>query len=380
MRIAFFYPNKCISEAIDPHNIWDSKRGLTGSELTCIKYAIELGKLGHSVNLFTKVPYACSIDGILFLPYEEWGNTYHKQTNWDALISCMNPEPLSIAKSGFKIFNQQVSDFGGCSPGWENHVDILAPLSHSHSRHLFNMTNFPKNKWRVLYNGTDNDEFRPGLKEDGKIIWASSHDRGLHWLLEAFPKIKNQYPKANLHIFYNFVGVRSFSEWQSNGDSSEAKFIEELGRRSRYVLNAINRLSHKDVHCHESVSRSQIRHEMSSSQVLAYPLDPVRYTETFGVTVLEACSSGVIPVLCTADAFGELWSDVSLNVPPPYPDHKDKFIEHVVSALNGGSHIEGLRQRAIQKSKQFSWPVLAKNLETFILSDGGAGLPEVKWV
>lgn len=378
MRVALFYPNSSIIEPIDPANLWTSRRGLTGSELTCVKYAIELAKLGHSVNLFTRVPHAADKDGVIFIPYHEWASTYHKQTNWDALISCMNPEPLLIAKSGIRIFNQQVSDFGGCPPGWESHVDILAPLSFTHARHLSTLTHFPKSKYRILYNGTDVSQFHPLPKVDGKMIWASSHDRGLHWLLEAFPKIKRGYPKANLHIFYNFRGVHAFSDWTSSGNGPQDKFVEELGRRSRYTLHCLNKLKDHGVFCHESVSRDEIRKEMATSQVLAYPLDPVRYTETFGVTVLEACASGTIPVLCIDDSFEELWDDVSLNVRPPYRQNKDKFVELVVSALKGTDEAESIREKAIECAKKYDWKILAKNLDTFLQSRTLSGLPYLR--
>lgn len=381
LRLGFFYPSSSMRLPLDPKELWTSPRGMTGSEGSCVYYAMSMAALGHSVTMFTKVTAPGENRGVIFCPYEEWASLYHKQ-DWDALCAWMTPEPLKIANpSQFRMFDQQVSDFSCCEPHWENYVDILAPLSHSHANHLAGYTGFPRDKWRVAHNGVDTETFRPRDKIHGKVIWASSHDRGLHWLLEAWPQVKSRAPHASLDIFYDFNGVEVFAGMENCDRNTESgRRFNELGQRSRYTLEALRRMNgNHSVHAHKSVSRERIQQEMASAEVLAYPLDPIHYTETFGVTVLEACATGTVPVICTADCFDELWKPASVSVPPPYPEHKQEFIDALVETLNNDKWRHELSQRAVDHSKNFSWNGLGKAFEDTLYSRGQSGLPRVNW-
>lgn len=376
MRVACFYPSQSMFRAIHVPDIWTSPRGLTGSELAFIMYSLELSRLGHSVTMFSRFTEPSDLEKITCCPYEEWSSIYHKQ-HWDALCSWMLPEPLRIGPSGaFRLYNQQVSDFNLCGSGWEGSVDVIAPLSNSHARYVAPMAPVPREKWRVMYNGVDLRSFRPGDKVRGKMLWASSHDRGLHWLLEAFPKVRKAVPWAELHVCYDFGGVQRFA---SLDESHPVPHMRELGRRSRYVLEAVRRLDGKGVHVHQSVSRERIVKEMSEAEVLAYPCDPVHYTETFGVTVLEACASGTVPVLCAADAFSELWGGHVPSVPPPFPDRKQEYVDLLVRTLSDDGFRRDSAARCVERARTFSWKDLAAGFEKCLATRGREGLPEVVW-
>lgn len=374
LRCAFFFPTAHMRMPIDVNNIWTADRGLTGSEMTFIMYALEISKRGHEVTMFTSITRNAELERVVFCPYNEWASIY-KDQHWDALCSWMTPEPLKIANpSQFRLFDQQVTDFSLCEPGWESYVDVLTPVSHSHANFMKSATSLPLEKWKILYNGVNTSDFKPKEKVPGKMIWASSHDRGLHWILEAFPKIKKAVPHATLHIFYNFSGLEGFARL-----TNATGFMAELANRSRYTLEAMRRLEGKGIFTYKSVSRQRIQEEMATSEILAYPCDPVRYTEAFGVTVLEACAAGTVPVICTADAFDELWGSVGLNVSPPFVQHKDEYVEKVIRVLKDEKLRQSLSDGCREYARKFEWSTLADGLEKCLLTRGQEGLSLVKW-
>ena len=379
MRIAFLLHPKGVRVPFDPASIWTSQRGLTGSEIAYFKFAEAMASMGHDVTLFSNFSAPGLFGMAKCSPYSEWESVYCKQS-WDAACGWTMADPLFLASPGtFRFLNHQCNGFSTSPPGWEGHVDMIAPLSHTHARRIVHETGFPRDRWRVLYNGVDIVKFSPGVKVPGKIIWASSLDRGFHWMLSMFPALKRAVPNAELHVFYDFHSINHMAVEYVPGPVYITPVHLELGNRSRYILEGIRRMSGMGVHAHKSVSRDRMEEEMRTSSVLAYPLDAVYFTETFGVVVLEACASGTAPVICTDDAFGELWGSAAECVPPPFKDHRQEFFQKMVRLLTDEPYRAEVSERCVSHAKKFEWSVLASDLERCLKTRGAEGLPRVDW-
>ena len=187
LKIAFVYgPFTLAGRLIDFNTLWDSPRGLTGSELSCICFAREMARMGHQVSLFVQGPNAPEFDGV---PLREFGNLAGESYGYDAVCAWNEPDVLrAVAPGVLRLVNQQLNDFGYCRPGFDDFVDVYTSPSQSHMEYIRSHTPSP-HKWTVLPNGCDPNQYDPALKVPGRVVYASSPDRGLHLLMQAWPSI-----------------------------------------------------------------------------------------------------------------------------------------------------------------------------------------------
>lgn len=367
MKLAILFSSKAMGRPLDVATLDTNPRGLTGSEGAAVGYAIGLAARGHDVTLFTNVTADATHAGVRFQHDSRWEP--EQAGGYDAVIAFMQADPLfGVPANVLRIFNMQCGDFGGQPAGWENHVDILCALSHTHAQEMKPTTALADDKWRVMYNGVDIAAFKGGTKIPGRCIWASSHDRGLHHVLEIWPAVRAAVPHAELHVFYDIQGLERFAKM----GPTDVPFLQELQRRSIYEIEMMLRLQDHGVFLRGSVSREQMRAEMAQAEALAYPSDPVRFTETFGVTVLEAMAAECVPVLCFADAFPELWQSRGCpGVEWPYDGRESEYAAKLIEVLR-----EPRRYAAAlrEKAADFAWAGLVEKLERCVATRGAEGL------
>jgi glycosyltransferase involved in cell wall biosynthesis len=395
VNVVFSYPSHCVGKPFDPENLWTSPRGMTGSEISFFQYAFGLAKKGHKIDVYTDLEPcpAQSPDvsanwkrfefpggGILDLRPQYHVNAGFGPT--DACIQWMSPWFMKDWINGpppFRLYCEQCSDFGNTNWRWEHTVDLFCPLSQTHAQHMSTLTGYPRELYRVMPNGVDLEEFKPKAKVHGKVVWASSHDRGLHHLLSIWPSVRRSVPWASLSVFYSIDGARAFAERRE--DPNSPNWVNELYRRSNYTLHSLEALRDNwGVEFKGSVSRQQIAQEFATAEVLAYPCDPVRYTETFGSTVLEAMSAGCVPVLCFSDSFKELWGGVCPGVPAPLtPGQLEAFKSVLVGVLTKNKIREQNALECREYASRFAWPLLVDRLERCLETRGREGLDPVAW-
>lgn len=356
MKIAFLYGTFSIgNRPLDFDNLYTSKRGLTGSELSCIEYALAMKERGHDVMLVVGQP----------MEPREWCGLHvtplsHPSVvdGCDVVYSWNEPDLLrEITPGPLRVTNQQLNDFNYCRPGWEAFVDIVTSPSAHHMEFLRTLAPAVK-RWEVMPNGCDPMMYKPGKKVPGRVIWASSPDRGLHRLLEAWPAIKNRVPEAHLRCFYNFQKA-DFDELEQTGPLVSLDLLE-IAQRKRYIEHAMARIggARWGVEHIGSVSRERVRLEFEQAIVLAYPCETIRYTEGFSVTTLEACASGTLPIITNTDALGAIYGEAA---------HVLGSIKDLADSVVRGLTDEAWRNEYVQKSvtlaHEHSWEKLSAKLE-----------------
>lgn len=362
MKMAFILgPFSVGSRPLDFNVLWSSSRGLTGSELSVVSMSKEMVKRGHNVTLFTiQSTSKDSWEGVVIKNYVPG---LHGE-EFDAIVSINEPDCLrGISSSCVRVVCQYLNDFIYCQPGFEEFVDIWTAPSQMLLDHLTKQINTNIDKWFVVPLGCD-----PSLYTDqripGRVIWASSADRGLHWLLQEWSKIKAAVPYADLRIFYNF-NYSGVDKLEHNSNSLP-QFIE-MGQRARYMKDAIKRLHHFGVLQVGSVSRERMQYEMSAASVLAFPVDTVIFSEGFSVTTLESHASFTVPIITDADCLGSVYKNSgAVIINSPIKNNLSEFTVSVIKALTDKVYADNVINKCRSFAEKFTWENATKKLENVI--------------
>lgn len=348
------------SRPLDFNNINDSSRGLTGSELGIICNAEEMVKLGHDVTLFTCLTTNAQ-------PTEHLGfkvksiDDYVIDDSYDAVVSWNEPDYLRQVPPGvLRICSQMLNDWPYCQPGFEDFVDIFTCPSQRHLEHVAPQTRMP-HKFMVIQLGCNPTWYTKNVKVPGRVIWASSADRGLHLLLQEWHKIKAAASNAHLRIFYNF----NFGDFINYEDPNNPS-TDELAQRVRYMLNMIERLKTLNVELIGSVSRDRINQEMSEAQVLAFSCDTRSFTEGFSIATLEGCAAEACPVISDVDALGQIYGGVVPMVKSPVRKNIQDYTNLVIKALTDENFRNETNRNCYQFAKDRTWTIVTQQLEEVI--------------
>jgi glycosyltransferase involved in cell wall biosynthesis len=374
VKLAFIYGLwSSAQHRFDFDALWDSPRGLTGSEVSCFSIAREMVKRGHDVTIFTGLkPGSDKVwDGVKLVPVEDIPSAItapNDRSDWHAAYSWNEPDPLRpIHWSVIRMCNLQINSFNHCQPGYDDFVDVWTSPSDSH-RKVVGATAPNPQKWIVVPNGCDPSSVVEDERVPGRVIWASSPDRGLHHLLQVWPQVKAEVPEASLRIFYH---VDRWINHFTNVDTRVDPSYPEFAARAFYLQEAIRRIvPRKDlsVEIFDSVSRKRMAKEMAVAQVLGYPCDTVLYTEGFSATIMESCCAGVLPVVTDQDAFGEVYGGHVPMVKSPVGPRINEYRDLLVRALKD----DGFRSEWLAKTKalstRYTWQVIAEDVEKQIVA------------
>jgi hypothetical protein len=366
MKVAFIFGSWSIgARPLDFNNLWSSDRGLTGSDLGVTITAKEMAKLGHDVSLFTV--YAgvkpATWEGVKLYGVEEIPTVI--TSDFDAVVSWSEPDVLRPIPDGpVRVVCQMLNDFTYCQEGFDNFVDVWTAPCQMLLEHLTKQATDPS-KWAVLPLGVD-PSWYTDQRIPGRVVWASSADRGLHWLLQEWPKIKAAVPHADLRIFYNF-NYNSVENMEPNSNN-HPHFIE-MGHRARYMKETIKRLKHLGVLQIGSVSRERMQYEMSAASVLAFPVDTVSFTEGFSVTTLEAHGSFTVPIITDKDCLGSVYKDSgAIIIKSPIKDHLAEFTSAVIRSLTDKSFADSVINKCRAFAEDHTWAKATLKLENIIKS------------
>lgn len=345
---------------LDFNNLWTSTRGLTGTDLAFVRVAEEFQKLGHEVELFT----ACSTPIGLYhgMRIRSTADIVKiDNEKFDAVINFNEPNLFIGMEKPFKLLYMMLNDFSFVLPEFDQWTDHYVGVCQEHTNYVANNSN-TNGKWSVVPLGCDPDKYKD-KRIPGKVIWCSSADRGLHWLLSQWSTIKCAVPNAFLKIFYHF----SYIDLEKVEDNqTHHPHVTEMAQRIRYIKKAVKELAHLDVEHVGSVSRERMQTEFSEASVFGFPCDTVAFSEGFSVSTLEAHASHTVPVITDADCLGGIYQNSGCVMVNDIKDNLDIFTQKMIQALTDQEFANQKIKKSREFAKQHTWTQTAQQLETII--------------
>jgi len=358
------------------------ERGIGGREGALIYLSREWAKLGHEVTNFVNVeessrfeessgPFAVSPAGKSNLAME-WRGGYHEYVPlnltrpmlasfpWDVAIAWECPSTFEdhriLNKVKLKICEMQVCHFSPVEmEAAANYCDYIAALSPWHKEFLLHQgLEMDVDEVVVFPNGVDITQYPEQLElglifgDAPQFVYSSSPDRGLWHILEIWPQIRKDFPKATLKVGYGAKNWIGFNKWSHGRQGEMAVEIERLMKQPG--IEDIGKVGQKQL------ARLQLE-----ADAWLYPLDAMSATESGCITAVENAAAGN-PIIttdcdCMATEFGRIGRVVGL------PFDAAEYYEAVHDVLTDSVYYSDLARKGRQFAEGRDWSIIAAEWE-----------------
>lgn len=335
-----------------PLGNWGPKsleKGIGGSEEAVIRISRELSTLGYKVTVFGTPGEEAGMDGdIEYRHYWE----FNRDDEFDIFISWRNPEffdkPIKARKR--YLWLHDVMDKEELIEERIANLDRIIFVSQYH-RDLYPF--LPEDKCFVSGNGISPEDFE---KEDGqydrdphRIIYMSSHVRGLQLIYEVWKDVKAEVPDAKLDIYYGWGSYDSV-----NKNNPERMAWKERMLKYEKELDGVTD--------HGKIGHQQIVQEIMKSGVWAYPCP---FPEVYCISAVKAQAGGAVPVSSNFAAlketvkYGEILDMKAQDEKTPVgewdKDELNKFKESLIKVLKDPDYQESVRPEMMKWARTQSW-------------------------
>ena len=339
---------------------WDDRNielgDVGGSEIWTIHLAREIDKLGYKVYVFNDCPNASMKFGNIEYIHWKYFGEWNKRHCVDYFISSRSIEPfknLIINAKERYLMIHDIFVMNGQNKIIEdnNQIDKFFCLSNKHKEFVSEYHNIDKDKILITSNGIDFTRFEnidETKRNRFKAIYSSSPDRGLENLLNMLPKIKEQIPEFDLHVYYGF------------------DFFSK--DKQQWVDYMLNRMKELGVVYHGKVNQEELAEAFKTARVLTYP---TWMWETFCITALEAMASGSIVLssklwglIDTVQDAGILL-DMKDDLFCKTNDYHEKFINELYRLMYDDKYFNNIQQKGFERAKKFKWEYIAYQFDNY---------------
>lgn len=303
----------------DPETI--RERGNGGSETMLANMAHELVKIGHQVTVYAQPNENKNYDGVEYrglidfhdlscdvLVVSRYANFLSDEFNINSRVKLLWCHDIFAHNATNKLLLK---------------ADKILALSEWHKQYLMNHHNLSSDHVLVTRNGIDLTKFKNIKKKPYKCINSSSPDRSWPVLLDIWPRIVEQIPEAELHLYYGF------DNWKKTADSRTLKLIDDLEQK---IKNS------KNVFYHGRVNENQLIEAFNESTCWLYP---TWFSETSCISAMQARAANCYCITSPIAALNETLMDYDkvsfIEGEWTSSEYQDKFVKHTIKALKHGS-------------------------------------------
>lgn len=322
---------------------WEGK-GVGGAEASLILLSRELAKLGHQVEIYNDPDKHGEQNGVYYYDVKEFRYTDY----CDVFIVYRNPVKfVDKVNAALKLFwSCDQYTVGNFVTNTFPFVDKVICISPYHVQY-FKETYFIEDEKITYFNlGVNLIDYEQKVsKIPGKLLYCSVPHRGLEYLYDLFPRIRQQVPNAELFITsdYTLWGVK-------DPDNHDFRSFENLS----------------GVHFLGKIDRKELVKHQLEAEIMAYPCS---YYENFCISAAECLAAGAVPVTSNVGALPTTVGKdgIVLNSKPKEPGFSESFVSSIVYLLKDNKEREKLAERGRERAKKhFDWSKLAKQWEKFL--------------
>lgn len=188
------------------------------------------------------------------------------------------------------------------------------------------------------------------LKRMHTLGYFSSYDRGLEWLLAMWPKIKEKYPDAELHVCYGWNTFLSAFSDNPERMSWKAK-IEKLMMQSG--------ITH-----HGRIGKEELKKVREQCGIWAYSTD---FAEINCITALECQNDGCVPCVINYAALKEtVQSGVKVSCEIADKECQEEYLKELLALMGDEKRQEEERAKGKEFAQQFQWQLISKEWNNVI--------------
>lgn len=342
------YKSIAIYAGHGPLGIWGpwslDDGGIGGSEEAIIRLSRELTALGWKVVVYASPGARKGVyDGVEWRHYWE----LNARDEFDVFVSWRQPWIFDAELNARKkyLWLHDVMPTEDFTPQRLDHIDKVIFLSDFHYSLFKDVV--PEEKAFISSNGINPNDF--GQLRQSRIkhrmIYMSSHERGLQILYEIWPEIKAAVPDATLDVYYG---------WQSFDAINRDNPAQMLWKGR--MITTENELD--GVTNHGRIDQKQIVKEIETADIFAYPC---AFPEVYCITLIKAMAGGAYPVTSDYGALGDFntFGDKTHFDLPPTKEQIESYKNMLIKHLKDGISDE-TRTKLIDTTRRiYDWVLTA---------------------